>query len=100
MRKQTSLLVILVSLFSGTATGSAESLPPITAPAGFDEGLETQLTADQVGTILPWAQNSETTLKDLLETTRSFSYREARDTLVRGIQDVVLASAPKRTELL
>lgn len=94
------LSVTALALPMQNAWAATDALPTVTAPAGFEEGTESQLSADQMSEILPWAENSETTLKDLLETTRSFGYVEARDTLVRGIEDLVLASAPKRTELL
>ncbi len=79
---------------------AADALPAVQSPAGFDEGTESSLNAIQMSEILPWAESSKETLNDLLETTSSFSYREAKETMIRGIQDVVLASAPKRTELL
>jgi len=91
---------VIGSALAGPVCRAADDLPAVQAPAGFDEGTESSLNATQMSEILPWAENSRETLKDLLDTTSSFSYREAKETMVRGIQDVVLASAPKRTELL
>src|SRR4051812_23356462 len=92
------LTFIAAALLSCQA--QAADLPKIQAPAGFDEGTQTTLDASQIADILPWAKNSELALRDLLDYIRPLGLRESKEALVRGIESVVLASAPKGTETL
>jgi len=92
-------VVLFVSLLLGPSL-RAETLPSVSAPAGFDEGTETRLTPAQVQEILPWATNSKQTLEDLLELIKTLSDRQAKAKLIAGFQSIVVASAPRRTETL
>lgn len=84
----------------GSAALAAEALPVISPPAGFEEGTQTSLSGAQISELLPWAQNSESALRDLKETVLPLSPEAAKAAYLKGLQDVVLASAPKQTELL
>lgn len=97
---------VLISLSaSASEPGSSETaldpaLPRVESPRIFAEGLETQLTSAQLQALLPWAKRSDLELANLLEAIGSKSPTEQKPILIRGIRDVVLASAPKDTELL
>lgn len=65
----------------------------------FDEGTEVNLGPEQVADIMPWAQNTRALLVKLLATTENLTYTDKLATLVKGIKEGVLSSAPKNTEL-
>ena len=64
------------------------------------EGTERHLSLEQLNELRPWAENSQILLKDLLNTIKSLSKAEKESELLGVVKDVVLASAPKNTELL
>jgi hypothetical protein len=89
---------------NGTQTQlSAQQMGTVQPKKGsspFDEGTETSLSASQMDSIRVWAINSKATLTDLLDSIRTMPYRKAKFALISGIQDTVLNSAPKTTELM
>src|SRR5688572_24581940 len=68
--------------------------------AVLNEGTQTELTLDQVNTIRPWAENSMTFMKQALQDIQGLSYLDKERLLLHAIKNVVLASAPKNSELL
>ncbi len=100
--KLLKLLIVATCLgsFAAYAEGENILLPELTAPSVLSEGTERILTDSQIAEILPWAKNSKTFLTDLLDNTRDLPMSEREEQLLRGIDDVVLASAPRHTETL
>ena len=85
----------------GTETGAIDlSQVSITAPTEFDEGTETKLPDQLTRELIPWATNSKLELEELLDFIKTQNFLDQKRTLIQGIRDTVLASAPKRTELL
>jgi hypothetical protein len=74
-------------------------LPVITKPAALQEGTQRILTKDQIAELLPWAQNSQVYLKDLLESVELLSSVEKAEKLSDGIKVVVTEVSSKNSEL-
>ena len=66
----------------------------------LDDGTETTLSGAQIAELQDWAKNSKADLVQLLEDVKSLGANQSKGQLIRGIRDVVLASAPKSTETL
>lgn len=89
----------IISLTLSSMSMSAFGAPQTSSEKYFNEGTETTLTKEQVQEIKPWAQNTRALLLKLLENARNLTYTEKTNTLIRGIRQGVLASAPHNTEL-
>ena len=94
------LTIMFLILLSQTAPALAAANDAATRANNPDEGTETHLSPQELASIAVWAKNSQADLKDLLQSTREQSPGQAKTLLVHGIRDVVLASAPKSTEML
>ena len=64
------------------------------------EGVERILSPDQIKEILPWAENSQIYLEELLDEVQGLSKSEKESQLLFGIKSTILSSKPKNTELL
>jgi hypothetical protein len=97
--KKTLIVLILGLAVSQAQAAITEIKPP--SDFQFDEGIETKLSAEQIKEIAPWAHRSNSTLEDVYNRTKKMRNAEqVKATLVKTITEVVLSSAPKRTELL
>ncbi|MEI8348213.1 MAG: hypothetical protein WCG27_12150, partial [Pseudomonadota bacterium] len=75
--------------------------PTITVPPGaFEEGVQSNLDPKQLQELIPWAENTLSFLDDLLRQTNNMKKRMKVQQLFNGIQNGVLSSLPKHTELL
>ena len=89
-------IITMIGIFIAQIANAA----PVARAADFEEGTETELSVQQLDKIKPWATNSLIQLRDLLDKVNTMTYRDAHETMVDEIKNVVLASAPKKTELL
>ncbi|EQC45814.1 hypothetical protein M899_1362 [Bacteriovorax sp. BSW11_IV] len=96
--RYTFLLVILSVIFNISVTHAEEDIS--TPTSVLNEGLETQLTDEQIESILPWANNSKIYIEDLISLIKSMTFEQALMELERGYTDVVLSSAPDNAQVL
>lgn len=93
-----SILITLL-VFSSLKAFASEETRQIEIPYALQEGLETSLTDAQIQELLPWAYNTRDILSDLLDRVSQLPVSERNSRLKYEINDVVLKSAPKQTEL-
>lgn len=93
-------LIVALSSVLCSASWAAELPENVAPPSSFDEGVQTGLSDAQLQGLLPWATNSKFTLEDLVDLAKRTNPTDAKNILINGIRDVVLASAPRQTELL
>ncbi len=109
--KKASVLILSMSLFLGLSFSQAEEIAGklgsnlglnlgIKIEAVLNEGTQVELSQEQISEMLPWAKNSKIFLEDLLENVAGLRKAEQLQQLKAVIRDVVLQSAPKKTELL
>lgn len=89
--KSAMFLVYLFLCFQSPAHAASEGL--------YNEGTEVTLSVQQAMSLMPWAQNSKSYLKKLLNSTQNLAYLEKRQALINGIRQGALNSAPKNAEL-
>ena len=99
MRKRYWAIGILATAIR-LSSGFADNLTSTLSLANLDEGTETQLTAQQLADLRPWAETSQTRLNALLEKLPSLAPAEARNQLLAGVKDVVLTSSGRKNETL
>ena len=103
---KTSLAFLFIIGFSSLAFGTDRILEEI--PLDFLdnqrmaqlEGVERTLSPEQIKEILPWAENSQIYLEELLDEVQGLSKSEKESQLLFGIKSTILSSKPKNTELL
>ena len=83
-------ILLTLSTFVALASGEYNFL---------EQGVTEKLTAKEIAEIKPWAENSQVFLQELLIQTRNLSKNQKISQLENGIQEIVLDSAPKRSEL-
>lgn len=101
MKKLTMKMKILTLILLTLANISfASDVEGFDIPTVFDEGLQTELTQEQVDELLPWVNQSKLRLEDMVEAVSGMSLDNKITAMITGIRDVVLKSAPKHSELL
>ncbi len=108
--EKASVLTLSMSLFLGLSFSQAEIGGNLGSNLGLNlgikieavlnEGTQVELSQEQISEMLPWAKNSKIFLEDLLEDVAGLRKAEQLQQLKAVIRDVVLQSAPKKTELL
>lgn len=102
--RKTNLLtvtaLILAMNLSSFVSAEEVTLPVISKPSSLQEGIQRDLTAEQIAELLPWAKDSKVFLNDLLSNLQGLSSQDQLDQLVQGITSVVGESSPKNSELL
>jgi hypothetical protein len=87
--KLLALLVLATVGLSTTIKADEIALPVVNKPSILNEGTQTALSDAQIKELLPWAKNSQVSLKDLLENIQDLSDADKLERLVNGIQDIV-----------
>ena len=96
----TVLSVVATMSFTTLIKAEEVSLPVISRPAALEEGIQRELSKEQIAELLPWAKDSKFFLTDLLESVQGNNASDKVERLTDGIVSVVGESAPKRSELL
>lgn len=96
------LTIGLALLSSITTAVFAEDIviPVVSKPRALQEGIQRDLTSDQVAQLIPWAKNSKLELKELLESVKQLNTEDKIEKLVIGIESIIEKSAQKNSELL
>ncbi len=71
-----------------------------TMARGQNDGLDIQLTDAEIAELRPWAENSEFRLKEILRMSENYSIDDKISYLASGIEKLVIASAPRKSEIL
>lgn len=100
------ILILGFTILSLTETTFAQPnpsptpTPPKTRPATYDEGTESITDFPVSSDDREWAQNTLLSIQDLKENIKRMSVPRQKEALLSGIEAMIPASAPKRTETL
>lgn len=100
--KLKSLILALVALVSFIALSNADevTLPVIKRPLALQEGIQRDLTQEEIAELLPWAKDSRSELAELLTGEELYSSKENLERLVNGVRAVLKDTRSKNAELL
>lgn len=86
--------------FAGGIQAEDIALPVISKPVLLNEGIQRELTQEQIAELLPWAKDSKQYLIDLLDNVQGLSMTDKIEKMTDGFKEVVGESSPKNSELL
>lgn len=97
---KTIMMISLLSLINMNISVAQEiNLPVISKPSVLDEGVQRELSDEQIAEISPWANDSKVYLIDLKDSLDGLSSADKLQRLVDGIKSIVGESSPKNSEL-